>query len=341
MRKILITGGLGFIGSVLMRRLAAADLEVLCLDAGTYAADSRRIPPEVLSGIRVFDLDVADPEVSEVMTRERPDVVVHMAAESHVTRSESSESSFFRTNVEGTSNLLGSAESAGIGLTLHVSTDEVYGPASGHPFREDEKEPGEGRATSPYARSKALADDLALSFSDRIPLIVARPTNCFGPWQHPEKAIPRWITRALKGRDLPVWGDGGYIRDWLFVQDACSALELLIERGEPGGVYNIAPSQEEITNLELARSVALLAGRSAESVYLTSYDRPQHDRRYAINAAKLRMLGWQPEKAFPDALEETVRWYAENEWWWQSLVRDAEALYDDDNRRLEVEVETE
>ena len=322
--KVLVTGGLGFIGSAFIR-LMSDRAEIVNVDAQTYAADPRRVP----KAIRTVRLDVADGGLGDLMQRERPQIVVHFAAETHVTRSESDEATFFRTNLDGTRTVLDAARTCGVELVIHVSTDEVYGPALDHPFREEEKEPGEGRATSAYARSKALADDLATSYADDIRVVVVRPTNCFGPWQHPEKAIPRWTTRALSGARLPVWGDGGYVRDWMFVDDVCAAIQLLADNDRAGGVYNIGPGGEPLANIDIARKVAEAAGRGAADVYLTDYDRPQHDRRYSVDSARIRAFGWTPEIGVAEGIIQTVKWYAANRRWWEPLVSGAEALYQD------------
>jgi dTDP-glucose 4,6-dehydratase len=247
-----------------------------------------------------------------------------------VTRSESAPDRFFHTNVEGTRRVLDAAEQAGTDLVVHVSTDEVYGPCTAEPFREQDKLEGEGAATSAYARSKALADDLALSRSGRQPVIVARPTNCFGQWQHPEKAIPRWTVRALRGRSLPVWGGGGQVRDWMHVEDLCAALDVLIERGERGQAYNISPEGEQRSNLDVARLVAAAAGRGDDAVVLSDYDRPDHDVRYAIDSSRLRSLGWSCRHDFEAALEQTVDWYRDHQEWWAELEPEAEAIYRDE-----------
>jgi dTDP-glucose 4,6-dehydratase len=212
---------------------------------------------------------------------------------------------------------------------VHISTDEVYGPCPGEPFREAQKLPGEGLATSPYARSKALADDLAHSYADRLDVVVARPTNCIGPWQHPEKAVPRWATRALRGERLPVWGDGMQVRDWMYVADAVSGLRVLAERGERGTAYNLGPAAEGVPNVEIARMVARAAGGDAGAVYLSEYDRPQHDRRYAVSVARIGALGWRAEHTLDRAVAETVAWYRDHADWWSTLVPDAERLYAD------------
>ena len=333
MPKILVTGGLGFIGSAFLRGLDLDVDEVVCVDANTYAADERRLPDRVLSKIRIVTLDVVDSEFKRLMLDERPDRVFHFAAESHVTRSEMEEALFFRANVEGTEGVFSASAEAGVSLAVHISTDEVYGPVLKGPFVEEQKEPGEGRATSAYARSKAVADDVAGSFGDRIPVIIARLANCFGPWQHPEKAIARWTTRTLLGEEIPVWGDGKDVRDWMYVDDACVALDVLTNIGQPGEAYNVAPESPAIGNLEVARLVAEAAGRDPSCVYLTAYDRPGHDRRYAIDSSKLRALGWRPKKNFQEALEETVHWYADNEGWWRPLLDEAEGLYQDEQHR--------
>ena len=326
--RYLVTGGLGFIGSAFLRSIAREDVDVTNVDLETYAGDARRLEG-VGNAVDHRKLDVAEPDITDAVKDVKPEVIVPFAAESHVTRSETQDDVFFRTNVEGTRRLLETAEMAAVGLFVHVSTDEVYGPCLGRPFRESEKGDGEGQATSPYARSKAVADDLARSFMDRVPTIVVRPTNCFGPWQHPEKAIPRWIARALQGQRLPVWGDGGQIRDWLFVDDACDAIRLLVSKASAGEVYNVAPQGPERTNREVAETIARAAGAEKDAVYLTAYDRPDHDRRYAIDASKLRSLGWRPKRSFEDAVSETVDWYATHRSWWSTHLQEAETLYND------------
>lgn len=324
-----MTGGFGFIGSTFIKGTPAA--ETRNLDADTYAADRRRLEgPLRVDSLKV---DVASTETMAAVAAFKPQVVVHFAAETHVTRSETRSETFYRTNVAGTERLLSAAERSGCTLFVHVSTDEVYGSCEGAPFRENDKEPGEGRATSAYARSKALADDLALSRSDRLPVIVVRPTNCFGPFQHPEKAVARWTARAARGMRLPVWGDGEQVRDWMYVDDCCDAIRLLIEKGTPGEAYNVAPEGAQISNLQLAKRIARAAGSSEDTVYRTTYDRPNHDVRYAIDATKLRALGWQPSHSIDRRLVETVSWYRAHEHWWAPLIPDAESLYSDDQER--------
>jgi dTDP-glucose 4,6-dehydratase len=325
--KIAITGGLGFIGSAFIRKIRRPGVRVLNIDLDTYAGDEQRLAGASRDAVQTHRIDIVDPLLAELLKQFRPDIVVHFAAESHVTRSETDSVRFHRTNVEGTRNVLEASTQARASLVVHVSTDEVYGPCTGAPFSEDKKLLGEGLATSPYARSKALADDLARSWG-HVPVIVVRPTNCFGPWQHPEKAIPRWTIRALDQNPVPVWGDGHQVRDWMFVDDACGGIELLIERGTPGDVYNLGPQEPQRTNVAMAQEIAKLAG-SPDNVYLTAYDRPDHDRRYAIDARKIQSLGWAPSRSLEQRLNQTVEWYRTNRWWWSPLLADAESIYDD------------
>jgi dTDP-glucose 4,6-dehydratase len=330
--RILVTGGLGFIGSEFVRRAVARGASVVNLDLGTYAGDRRRLAA-VEDHVRTIPVDVADPAAAEMIVAERPDAVVHFAAETHVTRSETDADTFYRSNVEGTRTVLDAAVASGAEAIVHVSTDEVYGPCTGEPFTEADKGPGEGDATSAYARSKALADDLARSYVAGAPVTVIRPTNCFGPWQHPEKAIPRWTIRALTGERLPVWGDGGQVRDWMAVDDACEAIELILSQRAMGEVFNVGPQASQRSNIEIARAVARAAGRDEDAVYLTEYDRPQHDRRYAIDASKLRALGWSARSSFEEKLAATVDWYRANESWWRPMLTEAESLYHDARER--------
>ncbi|MDX6592229.1 MAG: dTDP-glucose 4,6-dehydratase [Gaiellales bacterium] len=326
---MLVTGGLGFIGSALVRALTSSGQDVLNVDLETYAGDHRRLAGAGPGRVETLCVDLVDAGFTDVVAGERPKLIIHLAAETHVTRSEGAEDVFFRSNVAGTEQVLEAASSGGVPRVVHVSTDEVYGPCDGRPFAEIDKAAGEGLATSPYARSKAVADDLALSYADRLDVVVARPTNCIGPWQHPEKAIPRWAIRALQGDRLPVWGDGRQVRDWMFVDDAVSGILLMAERGERGAAYNVGPAGEDIPNVDIARMVAREAGLDESAVYLSEYDRPQHDRRYAVDTARIRELGWRPSRDLVSAIAETVAWYRDHRDWWTSHVADAEALYAD------------
>lgn len=331
-KRVLITGGAGFLGSHCVRRaLAGGAASVVNVDLLTYAGDLRRLEDvdkdPRYSFIRADVASVED--MREVMTRHRPQVVIHAAAESHVTRSEEAPKLFNRTNVQGTKALLEAAIFAEPERFVHVSTDEVYGPVIEGAFREDEKPEGLGKATSPYAQSKSLADDIARSFSDRLSVVVARPTNAFGPHQFPEKAFARWVTRALRSEPMLVWGDGLYIRQWLYAEDFAAAMLLLAEQGTPGKVYNVGPTHDpEITNLQLARWIAEQIGLSQDQVRLTDYDRPDHDRRYSVDASRILKLGWQPGDVWAQ-FAATVDWYRNNRDWWEPHISEAESIYTD------------
>jgi dTDP-glucose 4,6-dehydratase len=326
---VLVTGGLGFIGSAFARALAADGTEVLNVDLDTYAGDERRLAEVAPGLVETVRMDIASPELGDLVGRERPALIVHFAAETHVTRSEGAAEAFFHANVEGTRSVLDAAVAAGVPRVIHMSTDEVYGPCPGAPFGEHQKLEGEGLATSAYARSKALADDLAHSYADSVDVVIARPTNCIGPWQHPEKAVPRWATRALRGERLPVWGDGQQVRGWMFVSDAVSGLRALAERGERGAAYNVGPAGRSVPNVEIARMVARAAGTGEDAVYLSEYDRPQHDRRYAVSTDRIAALGWSASYSLEQAVAETVAWYRDHTGWWSTLVPEAEGLYAD------------
>lgn len=317
----------------MVRHLIAAGDQPTVLDLRTYASDEARLE-DVRDRYELCVHDVADAGIVREFRRADPDIVLHFAAETHVTRSEHDPDLFFRTNLEGTRQVLAAAARSGVRLVIHISTDEVYGPCLGPPFKEAEKQAGEGLASSAYARSKALADDLAVSMYEMVPTIVVRPTNCFGPWQHPEKAIPRWITRGLRNERLPVWGDGQQERDWMYVADLCSAIDVVTSKGRPGEVYNIAPEREPLSNMKIAGEIARLMGIE-DKVYLAAYDRPDHDRRYAIDASKLRALGWSSRTSLVHELEETIDWYREHKAWWTKHVEQAEGLYDDEGERKE------
>lgn len=334
MERILVTGGLGFIGSHFVDLLVSRGFRPLIVDADNYAGDKQRLS-HLGDSYDLLRIDITSESLSEVVANARPELIVHLAAETHVTRSETNQKRFFDTNVEGTRGVLESAKRCGARV-LHVSTDEVYGPCDGRPFREEDKAPGEGNATSAYARSKALGDDLARAFSDSLEILIARPTNCFGPWQHPEKAIPRWSIRAISNQPIPVWGDGKQVRDWMFVEDACEALWTMIEKAAPGDVYNIAPERPQVSNLEIAHIIARAADRNEDAVYLTAYDRPDHDWRYAVDASKLRNLGWFPQSSLEEQLSRTVDWYKRNSRWWSPLLAEAEELYSDRIPRAQV-----
>ncbi|OGX28559.1 MAG: dTDP-glucose 4,6-dehydratase [Omnitrophica WOR_2 bacterium RIFCSPHIGHO2_02_FULL_67_20] len=317
--SLLVTGGAGFIGSHFVRSWLAthpADT-VVTFDLLTYAGSRDRLAAlKADTRHRFIQGDICDAAaVRRAISGCR--LVVHCAAETHVDRSITDAAPFLRTNVEGTYTLLQEARTAGVSRFLHVSTDEVYGPVERGAV--DEQAPLSPR--SPYAASKAAGDLLAQSFRDTFgfPVIVARPTNIYGPGQFPEKFIPLCITNACAGVPVPIYGDGQQRRAWLFVDDACDALRILVERGTAGEVYNVA-SGDERANLDTAAMVLAKLGRPQELLQRVA-DRPGHDRRYAMDDAKLRALGWQPQTPFAQGLEATIDWYRANEAWWKPLTQ--------------------
>jgi dTDP-glucose 4,6-dehydratase len=323
-----VTGGAGFIGSHFVRHALAGGADVVNLDALTYAGDLVRLGPiDESTGYEFRHECVTTMGAASAIDEAKPDVVVHFAAESHVTRSERDPRRFHRVNVEGTRRLLTAADRAAVDLFVHVSTDEVYGPTPSGAVGEDDELAAARRRGNAYARSKAMADALARSFSDRLSIIVVRPVNVFGPYQLPEKAIARWITRGLSGHTLPVWGDGRHIRQWLHVDDVIAALEVLLDGGIRGHAYNISPGEgHDIHNFTMASWIAESLGLDPDRVHLTAYDRPHHDRRYASNGDKIRDLGWEAGDLRAQ-LALTVDWYAANEMWWRPHARHTETLY--------------
>jgi dTDP-glucose 4,6-dehydratase len=333
--KILVTGGAGFIGSALCRHLVAdAGDTVVNLDKLTYAAD-REAAAELSAGprYRLVQADIADAAaVEQAFAEHQPEAVVHLAAETHVDRSIEGPEAFIRTNVLGTHNLLEAARrhrerlngAARQGFRfLHVSTDEVYGSVSadGQPFDEMQAY----APSSPYAASKAAADHLAHAWhvTFGLPVLITNCSNNFGPRQFPEKLIPLMIHSALEGRPLPVYGTGGNVRDWLFVEDHARALALVLRRGRLGEKYNIGAAAER-TNLDVVRTICRLLdglrpradGRPHETSIAFVQDRPGHDLRYALDSGKLRAeLGWAPAESFETGLAKTVRWYVDNPGW--------------------------
>ena len=317
--KILVTGGAGFIGSNFIRYLLArhAADEVVNLDALKYSGNL-----ETLADIaddpryRFVHGDIADAEiVCEAM--QGAAVVVNFAAESHVDRSIEDPEAFLHTNVDGTLVLLQAARRADVQCFVQVSTDEVYG-SLGPSGCFVESSPL--RPSSPYAASKAAADLLALSFwtTYHLPVVVTRCSNNFGPYQFPEKVIPLFVTNALADELLPLYGDGMNVRDWIYVEDHCAALDLVLRSGRPGEIYNVGASSER-SNRELTELILSILDKPLSLIRYVS-DRPGHDRRYALDATKMRAeFDWRPLHTFDDALRRTVLWYRDHPTWWQRV----------------------
>lgn len=316
---MLVTGGAGFIGSNFIRHMLTEhpDTRIVNLDALTYAGNLENLRDVAGNPNYTFVRgDICDPETVAAVFRNHPiDTVVHFAAESHVDRSISDGAAFVRTNVLGTFTLLDCARKHGVRRFIHISTDEVYGSTREGSFAEtDTLNP-----SSPYSSSKAASDLLARSFfiTHGLPVIVTRCTNNYGPYQFPEKLIPFFTTNLLQGKKVPVYGTGRNVRDWLYVIDHCRAIDFILQHGEPGEIYNIGGGAE-MTNLEITRKILELLGED-ESMIEYVPDRKGHDFRYSLDFGKLRKLGWKPAYRFDDALEATVKWYVENEWWWRPL----------------------
>lgn len=315
--KLLVTGGAGFIGSAFVRMVIEQGKasQVVNLDKLTYAGNLENLAPVAGDPRHRFVRgDICDAAlVEELVSQLRPDAIVHFAAESHVDRSILSPAPVFETNLRGTFTLLEAARRHGVGRFLQVSTDEVYGSLP-EPLEADEDFPL--RPSSPYSASKAGADLLALSYftTYRVPVIVTRASNNYGPYQFPEKLIPLMIANALEGRPLPVYGDGLHVRDWLYVEDHCRALLAVLEKGRVGEIYNIGGSCA-LPNLEVVRRILRITQRS-ESLIQFVVDRPGHDRRYALSSRKvMQETGWSPQVAFEDGLARTVAWYRANQGW--------------------------
>lgn len=327
--KMLVTGGAGFIGSAFVRLSleSRADIRIVNLDKLTYAGNLENLQPVATDPRHRFVRgDIGDRvAVDQIFGEEKPDTVVHFAAESHVDRSILSPDPVFETNLRGTFTLLEAARIRGISRFVHVSTDEVYGSIE-PPAEADEFSPL--RASSPYASTKAGSDLLALSYfaTYRTPVIVTRASNNYGPYQFPEKLIPLMIANALEDRPLPVYGDGLQVRDWLYVGDHCRALLAVLERGRTGEIYNIGGNCS-LPNLEVVRKVLRATGKP-ESLIRHVTDRPGHDRRYALSSKKIfGETGWKPEVDFETGLAATVRWYQENHDWVQHVRSGEYQLY--------------
>jgi len=320
--NVLLTGGSGFIGSNLVRLLLEErpTWRIVNLDKLTYAGNAENLAGlEANPRYRFVRGDICNGElVAEIFRSERIDGVMHLAAESHVDRSILAPSVFIETNVRGTQVLLEAARELGVKRFLHVSTDEVYGSLGPTGFF---TELTPLAPSSPYSASKASSDLLALAYAHTfgMPVVVTRCSNNYGPYQFPEKLIPLMIANAVRDLPLPVYGDGMNVRDWIHVEDHCRGLLAALENGRDGEVYNFGASSER-HNIDIVKQVLKLVGKP-ESLIKYVKDRPGHDRRYAIDAAKAQQeLGWAPRHGFEDALGKTVQWYVEHRAWWERII---------------------
>jgi dTDP-glucose 4,6-dehydratase len=329
--KLLVTGGLGFIGSNFIRYWLGNHKEdsIVNLDKITYAGHPENLKDiEDNPNYKFIEGDICDGDtVGKAM--EGVDYVVHFAAESHVDRSILGPGEFVKTNVVGTQVLLENAVKLGIKKFHHVSTDEVFGALpleSSTKFNENTVyDP-----RSPYSASKAASDHLVRAYyhTYNLPVTITNCSNNFGPYQDPEKFLSRMITNLIDGGDILIYGDGKYVRDWLFVEDHCRAIEIVLLKGKTGETYCVGGLTEDINNLEVSKKLLSIFGLGEEKIKYVK-DRPGHDRRYAVDWTKINNeLGWEPKYDFDTWLEKTVVWYKNNEWWWRPLKEKAEALYE-------------
>ncbi len=319
--QVLVTGGAGFIGSNFIRYMLSDydDVEITNFDLLTYAGRLENLQDvKDDSRYRFTQGDIRDREAVEQITREKFDLVVNFAAETHVDRSIVEAGSFVLTDAFGTYVLLDAARKFDVERFVQISTDEVYGSIKEGSFKETDTV----NPSSPYSASKAAGDHIALAFYKTygLSVVVTRSSNNYGPFQYPEKLIPKLILRAIGDQPLPIYGDGKQMRDWLYVIDNCAAINLVAKKGKAGGIYNIG-SGEERMNIEVAKEI-LRTLKKPESLITFVSDRPSHDRRYSLDTTRVRALGWKPNFVFSEGLEKTVDWYLKNKSWWRHLAKD-------------------
>ncbi|ADY74004.1 dTDP-glucose 4,6-dehydratase [Desulfurobacterium thermolithotrophum DSM 11699] len=321
--KLVVTGGAGFIGSEFVRQAVEKGLETVVVDKLTYAGDLERLK-EVENKISFYKADITNREfIEHIFKAEKPDVVVHWAAESHVDRSILDATPFIETNVKGTQILLDVAKETGVNLFVNIATDEVYGELGedGQFYEDTPLNPN-----SPYSVSKASADMLGRAYyrTYGLPVITVRPSNNYGYWQYPEKLIPVVILKALNNEPIPIYGTGENRREWLFVSDCAEAVFEIIEKGKPGEIYNVG-SGEERRNIDVVKSILQILNKPEDLITFVK-DRPGHDFRYSLNTEKIeKELSWKAKVKFEEGIEKTVKWYLKNLDW---AKRKAEELHD-------------
>ncbi len=322
---IIVTGGAGFIGSnfIYFQLKNHPEDQIVCLDSLTYAGNMATLDEAMKNDhFRFVKADITDKAaVEKLFEEEHPDIIVNFAAESHVDRSVEDPGLFLRTNILGTQTLMDACRKYGIKRYHQVSTDEVYGdlPLDRPDLFFTEETPI--HTSSPYSASKASADLLVLAYARtfHLPISITRCSNNYGPYHFPEKLIPLMISRALADESLPVYGTGENVRDWLYVEDHCSAIDLVIRKGREGEIYNVGGHNER-TNLEVVKTILRELGKP-ESLITYVKDRPGHDRRYAIDPSKIHAeLGWLPATTFDEGIKKTIRWYLDNEKWWKDIL---------------------
>ena len=323
--KIIVTGGAGFIGGNYVHIMLKKHPEdtIICLDALTYAGNMETLAPVMdAPNFKFVKLDIRDREgVYALFEKEKPDIIINFAAESHVDRSLVNPELFLQTNIIGTSVLMDACRKYGIKRYHQVSTDEVYGdlPIDRTDLFFTEETPL--HTSSPYSSSKASADVLVSAYHRTfdLPVTISRCSNNYGPYHFPEKLIPLMIINALHDKPLPVYGKGENVRDWLYVEDHCTAIDLIVRNGTVGEVYNIGGHNER-RNIDVVKTIIKELGKSEELIHYVT-DRPGHDRRYAIDPTKIkRDLGWEPTTRFEDGIKKTIAWYLDNKSWWKHII---------------------
>jgi dTDP-glucose 4,6-dehydratase len=321
LKKLLVTGGAGFIGSEFVRQGVNRGYEIVLVDKLTYAGDLKRIK-EVEKEITFYRVDIVNKEFVEyIFTKEKPEAVIHWAAESHVDRSISDASPFIETNMKGTQVLLEVSKHYGIEKFVNISTDEVYGDLKSVSGGEDKfHETTPLNPSSPYSASKASADMFGRAYfrTYGVPVVTVRPSNTYGPFQYPEKLIPVIINRVMDNKPAPLYAKGENIREWLYVEDCAAGTYALLEKGRIGEIYNLGSGQER-RNFDVARKILSFLEKPANLIEFVQ-DRPGHDFRYSLNSDKIKNdIGFKAETEFEIGLEKTRQWYVENEWWWRKV----------------------
>jgi len=317
--KILVTGGLGFIGSNFIRYMLTKhkEIQIINVDKMSYGANPINLKDvEKDNRCSFIKGDITNPDLMKTVIKE-VDAVVNLAAETHVDRSIADPWAFFISNTEGALTLLEAARLSGRkNRIVHISTDETYGDITNGSFKEEDRL----KPSSPYAASKASADLFCLAYHRTygLDVLITRCTNNFGPYQFPEKLIPKAIIRANMNMKIPIYGRGENVRDWIYVLDHCEALDLVLQGGEAGEIYNIS-SGNELGNLEVVQQILKIMGKPQELIEFVE-DRPGHDVRYSLESSKMMKLGWKPKRSFKDSLSETVNWYLENEQKWRPIA---------------------